>query len=80
MPANRHWKVDDGSLQPGPDEAHRWAHKADGNGTTDQDDQQDWRFRCNQPLSRVNDRLFKDEHLQDDCNRPHDHHFAEGVK
>ena len=40
MPANRHWKVDDGSLQPGPDEAsclevleergcdqaHRWAH------------------------------------------------------
>ncbi|WP_255217923.1 hypothetical protein [Lactobacillus delbrueckii] len=21
MPANRHWKVDDGSLQPGPDEA-----------------------------------------------------------
>lgn len=94
MPANRHWKVDDGSLQPGPDEAsclevleergcdqaHRWAHKADGDLAPDQDDQQDWRFRCNQPLSQVNDRLFKDEHLQDDCNRPHDHHFAEGVQ
>lgn len=73
MPANRRWKVDDNSLQPGPDEAsslevleergrdqaHRWAHKADGDGAPDQDDQQDWRFRRNQPLSQVNDRLFK---------------------
>lgn len=78
MPANRHWKVDDGSLQPSPDEAsclevleergrdqaHRWAHKADGDGAPDQDDQQDWRLRRNQPLSQVNDRLFKKSRIQ----------------